>query len=445
MGRKKVNYKIKKMDIQDEEAIKKEPVPRTESDVHSESANYNAGTIAKQLFHEEVNSAYNHHVIVDAYNSGRARDISDEPRKNGQPCIILGSGPSLDRSIENLRGWEGGIICTNSHARTLMHYGIEPTHILVLDPFSDWPEISGIDWSKTKTKLIVQPGVMPDLVKNWPNEMLLYVQNAGSRDSFYATTQKRQYTWRTGPIRETTFHFMIRTEIVVFACSPCMQLFAADLLGYGACFLAGVDFGFVDNKERFTDWDFDDNGNWRENVHPFMANDKTIVGNNGVPTEDIHLFYKKNFLSAWRLSHQTIYSTDRGLMKEVPFIPIGEVVACQGLCGEKQKEEDIDTITEKYLANVGAFVIKTKKAGIAYVESAAPEKELLAYMQGLNRSYECSRCRQKFTLKDDSKEIDLHCTNCGGETLVQNVAVDIDSNMVHCLGLIGKEWKGVEK
>ena len=35
-----------------------------------------------------------------------------------------------------------------------MYYGIAPTYILILDPFEQWSDLSGIDWTKTNTKLI---------------------------------------------------------------------------------------------------------------------------------------------------------------------------------------------------------------------------------------------------------------------------------------------------
>jgi hypothetical protein len=47
---------------------------------------------------------------------------------------------------------------------------------------------------------------------------------------------------------------MVRTSFAIFACSPPLQLFAADKLGYGTAFLFGCDFAFPDNKERFTNW-----------------------------------------------------------------------------------------------------------------------------------------------------------------------------------------------
>jgi hypothetical protein len=168
------------------------PEVRTEAKVRSDSTLYNKATQERQLIHEQVNTAYNHHTIVEAFKSGRARDIGDEPKATGIPAIIIGSGPSLDYSIQFMKEWKGGIFCSSSQACTLMYYGIEPTHIVALDPFSSHEEISSIDWSKTKTKLIVHPGVWPSMVDYWPNEMLMYIECLGKPDSFYADIQKNE-------------------------------------------------------------------------------------------------------------------------------------------------------------------------------------------------------------------------------------------------------------
>lgn len=384
-----------------------------ESKIRTDSSKYNEGTTLMQLFHEEVNTISNYYIIMNAIKSGRARDISDEPKaplkyNEKMPCIIIGSGPSLDYSIQFMKEWQGGIICTTSHALTLIYYGIEPTHILALDVFCTWDEIDGIDWSKTRTKLITHPGIHTSLIEKWPNEMLLYIENNGRPDSFYAGTQKRMYSYREGDLRVPVFHFYIRTEITLFACSPPMQLFVADILGYGTMFLAGCDFGFSKDKERFTNYTINKelNNSWEKHEHPFVLNPpdpddekeravtQYIVCNNGLYSQVIHVYYKKNMISAWRLSGKTVYTTDHGIITEMPFIDIKKVLECQGY---KLKQQGIPYIAEKsenYLASVGAFVIETSK-GLNFVESANPLIDLPIFMAEINKRYICNECSNR--------------------------------------------------
>lgn len=410
-----------------------------ESSMRSNSHTYNEGTLAKQLIHEELNSAMNWQNIVRMFKEGRARDIGDEPKKDKEPCFILGSGPTLDHSIKYLKDWKGGIICTSSHALTLMRYGIEPTHILALDPFCTWDEIDGVDWSRTRTKLIAHPGIWPDLIERWPNDILMYTENMGRPDSYYATTQKHMYTWREikegHTIRNPIFNFYIKTEMTLFACSPPMQMFVADLLGYGTIFLAGVDFGFTAEKERFTDYTIDKEKStdemkvWIEHKHPFVKSERTIVSNNKVFTEEIHVYYKKNFLSGWRLSRQTVYTTGTGIMPEVPYADIAQVVRRQGEGFKKQTPEWIAHTTEKYLAGVGAFVIESEK-GLSFVESNNPGVELLQFMVTLNSQYRCEGCGQNLTSQGSAEDSEgKPCPKCG-KALHHVSKIDIMAQMM---------------
>ena len=401
--------------------------PQTEATIRSYSNLYNEGTKQKQLVFEEVNSAENRHVIVAAIKAGRARDLADEPRVDKVPCFVLGSGASLDDTLPRLKGWEGGIFCSTSQALTLMYHGIEPTHIVCLDPFSLWDEIKGVDWSKTKTKLVLQPGVMPCLVENWPNEMLLYILNNGHPDSFYATTMKRQYTWRDGPIRSPTFHYYIRTEMTIFACSPPMQMFVADKLGYGTVFLSGMNWSEVKGKRRSTEYTCTD-GQWEAHPNPYTWDDKEVISNNGRKTRPIHLYYKKNFISSWRLSHQQLYNTDEeGILPEVPYTSIQKVMQKKGRNYPTQSHEMIDRITERYLASVGAYVISTD-GGVGFVESENPMADLPHFIAGIKRQYKCSKCGVPIESANDDDRDGEPCPRCQAP-IRHIVHIDAEANM----------------
>jgi len=450
---------------------------QTETEIQTNSKSYNEGTMARQLIHEQVNSAYNHHIIIKAYKDKRARDISEEPQApiiEGEklPAIIIGSGPSLDKSIQFLRNWNGGILCTTSHARSLIHYGIQPTHIIALDPFCTWEEIDGIDWSKTRTKLICHPGVWPTLIENWPNEFILYLENMGDPNSFYSNTQKRMYTVREDQgkgIRDPVFRYVIRTSFALFACSPPLQLFAAEKLGYGTIFLCGCDFSYPDNKERFTEYTLkpeilkkiregdmlpldptlyenDENWNsiWAKNEFPLkdLNHERIIMTSNNIPSEKLHIYYKKNFMSAWRLSNKTIYTTDHGAMFEMPFADISKVIKKQGLKFNPQQEWFIRKTTDKYLSTVGCYVIEGD-SGKMFVESADPSKELPNQMKLINQNYYCPSCKKLIRISDDNEHEKEECPICHSKNpgLLHNGKVDIQSNMERINSFLPKKEK----
>jgi phage FluMu protein Com len=407
--------------------------PRTESTV------YNDSTVDRQRFHEELNTAYNHHIIIEAIKSGRARDLSDEvkapifPEK--MPAIIIGSGPSLDDSIEYLKEWKGGIFCSTSHALTLMHYGIEPTHIVGLDTFSLWDEIKGVDWSKTKTKLVTHPGVNSSLIEKWPNDMILFIENDARPDSFYMGTQKRMYSWREGDWLNPVFHYYIKTQIPIFSCSPPVQMIAAHLLGYGNMFLCGLDFSSPGNKDRMTSWTVDEDGAWVKHEFPLETAEhgdsyaaKKAISGNKLPTYNIQLYYKRNFISSWYLVETTLYTTDHGAIVEMPYTDIKKVIKTQGYGYKKQSHSYVLDHAGGYLASVGTFAIETDK-GQAFVESANPEVDLPKFMQGVKRRFMCDKCSVTVLAQDDIDHREEKCPRCGEGKMIYEVGIDIDANM----------------
>lgn len=427
----------------------------TEKGLRTDSSKYNAGTLGKQLIHEQLNSAMNWHGIVERIKKGTARDVAAEKKVDKVPAFVIGSGPSLDHSIKHLKDWEGGIFCSTSHALSLMRHGIEPTHIVALDPFCTFDEIKGVDWSKTRTKLIAHPGVWPDLIENWPNDILLYIESLGDPNSYYATTQKRMYTHRTpdekGSYRDSLFTYYIPTEITLFACSPPIQMFLADLLGYGNIFLAGIDFAFHETKERFTNYTVSGTGLngeylWEAHEHPFIEADhkNLITTNNGMKTEEIHLYYLKNFMTAWRLSHQQLYTTDHGALTQVPYVDIEKVIQKKGLNFPAQSNRFIEETTEKYLASVGAFVIETD-AGVSFVEAHEPTKDLPEFMNNIFKAYTCQHCGVALQASDVIDHAGDECPQCKKENALKHThAIDREGQIkkfMKYLAISGTETK----
>lgn len=416
------------------------------------SAKYNSDTTTKHLAHEIVHSTYNHRYIIDAIRSGRAMDVSQVPKApkdpEPMPFINIGSGPSLDESIPYLKDWKGGIFCSTSHALTLMKYGIEPTHIVALDPFCRWEEIEGVDWSKTKTILVLTPSVHPSLVENWPNTMALFIQNGGKPNSFYQSTQKLMYSEHIGEhITDITFKYLITTEVPIFACSPPLQLLIAKLLGYGTCFNAGCDFGFNNGKDRFTNYIVKNPGRtiqigngpdiyvdteWEAIEHPFVQNEHTIFSNKGIPTEEIHVYYKKNYLCAWRLSLGTMYRTDKeSIMTEVPFISMKNVVKKQGYHFPQQDKRWISRTVEEYLVLSKSFVVEIGTENVLFVECLDPdwEKEMGTLLNKIKLEYVCPTCHAIVASNDDVDRVNTECPQCKKGVLKYRSKMDVDYNM----------------
>lgn len=430
----------------------------------TDSGKYNAGTKMAQLPHEALSAVENYAILNEALLSGRARDVSDEPKVDKTPCIILGSGGSLDLALPLLHEWKGGIICTTSHALSLMRFGVEPTHIVALDPFCAWDEIDGVEWRGTRTKLVTVPTVWPTLIERWPGELLLYRQNMGQPESYYQTTLNYQYSRRDGA-RGRPLYPRIKTEVTLFACSPPLQLFIAQVLGYGDIFLVGCDFAYTYGKDRFTNWTVKESvkrialpGNappvetptvWEP--HPHMVEDlapeqtaSMITTMAGIPADPVHTYYKKNMISAWRLSGQDVWTTDKGAVTEMPYIDLERAIRRQGRItfGRLSKEEKAKR-AEEYLAMVGAFVLEFEK-GLSFIEATDPAVDLLTFMRKANRYYTCRACNVEVTANDELDHDNMDCPACKApKSLLHKNRADVDANMerIHRLLRAAKKKK----
>jgi len=406
----------------------------TEFTYKSNSTQYNQATDKAQTIHEEYNATRNWPIIQDRIKAGTAYDISAAGKAN-KPCIIVGSGGSLDETLPHLKDWEGGIICSTSHALTLVKYGAPPTHIYALDPFCTFEEIQGVDWSQYDTKLITTPTVWPTLIEKWPNDIILYRQSRGKSDSFYANMLNIMYSDREckdGQLRMAAFEPQIKTEVTLFACSPPGQLFSAQVLGYTNIFLTGVDFGYTHGKSRFTEWTCE-NGEWIEHQKPYDAlpqdvKDRAVMSNNGIEMDVVHTFYKKNMISAWRLGLQSCWTIGETTITEMPKVDIEHVIRKQGNHIKGYSAQQIADISETYLAAVGAFVIASDQ-GYSFVESEKPEEELLKYMEGMRSQYICGTCNSQMVSENEEEREIEECPVCKAKTLHRRFNIDIEGNM----------------
>jgi len=457
----------------------------TESELRTRSDSYNAATAVTMGYQEIRNSAENWNTIMELFRTGRAHDLNEEPKKMGEPVILTGSGPSLDDTIEKLKDWKGGIVCHYSQALTLMYHGIVPDYIVALDAICNWEGLEGVDWKSTKTKLVLHPGMWPSLVSNWPNEFLFYRQNLGKPDSFGVNEQKIMFCERQGTLQDAldtkiSFKPLINTELTMFACTPPTQLFVAQVLGYGAVYLTGMDFAYHGTKERFTNYTVGEResllpecreGSYNENTEIIqqhgrgrwdlpqcdIIDEKQIIKdkvwvkhtnilkdlereyvqtNNGLKTDPLHLYYKKNFISACRLSMQRVFTTDKGAITEIPYMSIDTVIKTQGRLTKYDITPNVRMSRyEKYLATLNCFVINFEQ-GAAFVEVQDPVRDTTGFMQSKNLQYICGGCGTGIQAADLNDHSGEKCSNCGSNNTKRVNPCDIEANSKRIKALV---------
>jgi len=387
-------------------------------------------------YQEIRNSAENWQGIMRAFSEGRAKDLNEEPKKKLQPVILTGSGPSLDDTIEKLKAWNGGVVCHYSQAPTLMYHGVVPDYIVALDAICNWEGLKDIDWAHTKTKLVLHPGMWPTLVANWPNEMLFYRQNLGKPDSFGVNEQKIMYCERMGTLQDAldskvSFRPLIQTELTMFACTPPAQLFVAQVLQYGNVYLTGMDFAYHGTKERFTNYNLVD-GQWFPDEH-ILPEREYITTKNGLRTDPLHMYYKKNFISACRLSMQQVFTTDKGAITEIPYISMDHL-----LKGKKPPKITPDARKlqyERYLAEINCFVVNFD-AGSAFVEVGEPIRDITGFIMKKNREYICKTCGAQITANDDIDHTGATCNQCNTNKTERLNNCDLKENLKRIQSLV---------
>jgi hypothetical protein len=343
---------------------------KQENELTTSSHAINDGFGNGKLIIEMYNSFVNFHTIMEKIQNKTAYDVSAHPKKTKKPVLVVGSGATTDKLEGIVKKWKNDVICSTSQATALVYYGKDPTFITALDEDSNWHEIVLPNWKEKKSKLVANPGVNNSLFTNFPNDILLYRQKIFSTD-FYDRAQNIGYS--KFEREKSMFTPYIPTQVPSFgSVSPFMALFAG-LMDYDPIFLIGVDFCCVNNQERLTNYAFKDNewvkipaGNILE-VNKDTP-EKLVQATSGHPSYEVHLFYKRCFISALTLMNKNVVNCGEGsALTEIPFRPIEQVIEEQGNSFPVwvNKNDDID----KYLANYNCFVLRKRNGQVMLLEN----------------------------------------------------------------------------
>jgi hypothetical protein len=358
----------------------------TENQVFTQADKYNEQTRKRHLLNEINRSFANHAVLMQAIRDGRAVDVKYLPKVN-KPILLIASGPSLDDAAPLLKKWKGDIMTSTSQATTCMYHGKDPKYIVALDPQSNEEELQADMWYNRDITLLLHPGVTNGLVSMWPNRMGLF-RKMEPMTPFYGNSQKVGYSKLEQKDAVTIrIDFLIPTEIVMLGCVVNAQIFLAELLGYSPIYLVGCDMGYPEGQGRFIRWDFKD-GEWRVSNpgHFTIEQANMLMSDNGVLTSYMMLFYKKNYMSALRLSKTPIINTsDKSIIKdtETPYIPFSEVLKKQGRIEAPWDIEKQHFIASAYMAAHHTFVIEFRDNAIQFTEFEKGALDIPEYINHL--------------------------------------------------------------
>ena len=92
--------------------------------------------------------------------------ISTIEKVKGKPAVIVGSGPSLDKTAPFLKDWKGAVFACGSNALIPTRWGHKPEYICVFDGGDTlYPKLMGYDW--TGSTLLTHPSISPLILQNW--------------------------------------------------------------------------------------------------------------------------------------------------------------------------------------------------------------------------------------------------------------------------------------
>uniref|UniRef100_A0A6M3XYC1 6-hydroxymethylpterin diphosphokinase MptE-like domain-containing protein n=1 Tax=viral metagenome TaxID=1070528 RepID=A0A6M3XYC1_9ZZZZ len=338
-----------------------------ETDIPLSSQQYNVVTDAtlqpleiKNAFHnfQQIKSEFDSGIAIDAYTQKlkytdpkRApKDDYPTPTETTVPCIIVGSGITLDKAGPLLKDWDYPIITSSSHATTLAYYGHDPEMIFVLDPKTRKAELEPVPplyWERSDSNIVVHPGLYPELINAWPAEWgKMYFREVNPAKEFYYKTLAIAYDFIT------TFMFL-------FSSATSGQVGLAHMLGYNPLFLVGCEFGAPGLKDRFTRY-FYEGGDWRAEQPPDPPKSQLVESIYGVPTYPILIHYRRALAAVWRCDMpQLIQTSNIGNFRECPYVPIEEIVECQGMGLESVywTKDHIKEISDRLMAHGKMFAV----------------------------------------------------------------------------------------
>ena len=355
------------------------PKARTDEIVRGISGQFNASTEERHYANEVQFSFHNHREIMNLFEEGRAVDMVDIPKQKRKSVLIIGSGPNLDLALPRIKEWEGDIICSTSHAATLIGWGREPEHIVALDPDSSPAELEADTWEGRKSILYVHPGVMPDLIRWWPGKMAFF-RKLQPQQGFYGSEQMVGYS-PLGPVKDRRYQgneskTLITSQVPMLACAMAAQVCIAKHLGYRQQVFVGGDF----LAGRFTARRWTD-GQWVDDP-PYVINyeqkEDPVVETeiDGKESTAVQIFYGHQTVVAWRLTECDIVNAfPDGLLRCLPYRP-WEKVLKQGNRPERGLTlTQIRRISEEHLARQNIFILNVKN-GIMPHEFKDPLHEI---------------------------------------------------------------------
>lgn len=298
-----------------------------------DSFSYNEGVRAAWTPIWVRNSHRSYQEIERRFQLGNYDLASLKPRMKGGPCLILGSGPSLEDVKPYLKDWQGDIFCSTSHLPMLKYMGIDREGIycslIDCDPAMIFLVTDYVS-KDTKITLLTHPQAPREIIQHWPDDKVFFFRMLDPSDDYSNKFLPLAYGWLNEKANWSIGTTILNGGNIVNTMLPMCHSF-----GYSPVYLCGYDLGYPDNKRRCSDYRLE-NGEWKIIPAPELTEQRWVeavrlVSNNGVPFDELGGFYKTSSIIMWGMACPPVLSCSRGVMTEWPYVHPRQVVEKQGL------------------------------------------------------------------------------------------------------------------
>jgi hypothetical protein len=301
-------------------------------------------------------------------------DLRNIPKINGEPVLILGSGPSLDDALPYLKDWKGKIACSTSQLPLLKYMDIEPDYVVLIDADPSMAFlVSEFVKGNQKSFLVCHPQIPREIIEAWPEDRVFFFRMFDPGDEFSTKYLPLMYGWLNQEKGWSIGSYILNSGNVVNALLPMCQA-----IGAGKIFLLGYDLGYPDLPDKpgvprhrssfFGNPTYGYHTGEPDTLHeaPEMPSyeQRPIEykkSNNGVLADELCWFYKYSFMILYGLSGIPVISCSRGILSELQYVHPKEVIEKQGVGFDHliRPAPEAYLIARDYLHFRGLYIQKT--------------------------------------------------------------------------------------
>jgi hypothetical protein len=306
-----------------------------------------------------ANSARSYATIEEIFKTKNA-DVNVLPEKE-EPVLLLGSGPSLDDWRPYIKEWKHDIMCSTSQLSWLESAGVNPRYIFLIDAdptmnhlLHNYKPAEG----QPMPDLITHPCIQREAFAAWGRpDNIYFFRMLDPGDDFFVKFLPMMY--QAVPIPPMPDMRGIRTYIMNSGNVMNTMLVFANQKKYNPVFLCGYDLGYPGNQYRFQDYT-KESGVWQALPRmPVPSNRQFRESHNGVPTDELCLFYKYSTIIMYGMAVNTLLTCSRGIVDEMPYVSPEEVVKSQGLGFRVRTPLEAYKIAQEYLRWRRVLILKT--------------------------------------------------------------------------------------